>query len=291
MLCTTSDYQLQDMLKVYMFYTDTEHRVEPVTRGYRILLQYDILVDNNVELPVMHEKDRFHYDTDVTGLFTAMDEDESSSPISLRTFDLFNECEFNEECANNIITFFKNASLNRIPGLMMSHLYPIANIEPATLRGFDKLLYKVLNPHFDIEFMPVYLFAENPNDLVSHCVSLHRNRAHHEKRELTLFVTPASTSLLFGTYMGGNNKPASHLNYVAVCMILNGIDETIKKHEKEQAECHARTQMTEDPAYHELTDHKNSYHLLNEAIAHCEYGMTPQDERKRKRIRESAYYN
>lgn len=70
--------------------------------------------------------------------------------------------------------------------------------------------------------MPVCLFAEK--DKVTRCVSLHRNRNHHEKRELCLYVTPATvhcTDSLSGAYMGGSDKAAPHLNYTAVAMILN----------------------------------------------------------------------
>jgi hypothetical protein len=232
-LCTDGEYRMEDTLKMCMFYTDAEHRVEPVTQGYRILLQYEILVKKPSEIEAAVEKDKFHYDTDVTGLFDGKfelgndDDEEPPSPITLRSIDLFFEQEFDEQCANNIVTWLKNASVIRIPGLMMSNLYPIANIEPATLRGFDRLLYKILDPHFDIEFMPVCLYADGADsNNLSRCVSLHRNRNHHEKRELTLYVTPARvhcTNSLEGAYMGGNDRPAPHLNYVAVVMILNKI--------------------------------------------------------------------
>jgi len=223
------EYQLEDMLKLYIFYTDTEHRVEPVTRGYRILLQYEIIVDDESgERVEIVEKDKFHYDTDMTGLFGGVNssvldiDNEPQSPIELRSIDLFSEQEVDESCAEHIVTWIKNASVTHIPALMMSNLYPIVNIEPDTLKGFDRLMYKILNPHFEIEFMPVSLFADK--DKVSTCFSMHRSRAHHEKRDLCLYVTPTPvhcTDSLHGQYMGGSDKPAPHLNYTAVAMILN----------------------------------------------------------------------
>jgi hypothetical protein len=229
----TADYRLQDMLKMYIFYTDTEHRVEQVTRGYRVILQYEIMVDQLDEVECAPEPDKFHYDTDVTNLFPevcssmgAVD-DEPSSPITLRTIDLFSERVVDEKLCEQICVYLKNASVTHVPALMMSHLYPIANIEPDTLRGFDRLMYKVLDPHFDIEFMPVVLFGDDRGNIVTRCVSMHRNRHHHDKRDLMLYVTPTAvhcSEVLSGSYQGGTDHPQPHLHYTAVAMILNKIN-------------------------------------------------------------------
>jgi len=185
------------------------------------------------ENEVLAEPDKFHYDTDVTNLFPDVCgklcdyDDEPSSPITLRNIDLFNERIVDEKVCDQICIWLKNASVTQIPAMMMSHLYPIANIEPETLRGFDRLLYKILDPHFEIEFMPVVLFGDDQRaNVITRCVSMHRNRNHHEKRQLTLYMTPTAvhcSEVLSGSYQGGTDHPQPQLHYTAVAMILNKV--------------------------------------------------------------------
>jgi len=237
----TSEYRPRHMCKMSLFYTDTEHMVQPVQRGYRIVIQYEIIKGQDQDI-IEDEIDKWHYDTNLSRLFKSEDivaiervkkdivdeeEEEPPSPISLSFTDVFEQREMDEHVAWRLVSWLRDESATiRTPALMLSHLYPVAYIGVETLRGFDKLMHDTLVRHFDIEFMPVGLFMDEARKRVVRCVSLHKQPRKRHTRDLTLFVTPTFVHCidsLEGALLGSSENPVPHFNYTTVAMILHKI--------------------------------------------------------------------
>jgi len=241
------EYRAHQMLKLCMFYTDIEHRVTQVTRGYRVSIEYEIIkLPDSKELRELDELDvqpdnGCIYDYSeyecVRYLFTEKSEQEIDLelPMSMYT-SIFDLQEMDEKAAANIIDLLRYESIaqHRTPALLMSHLYPAAGVTKDTLRGFDGQLYGALERHFDIELMPVCLFTEDDSDdRIERCMSLrHNDKRQRKTHALTLFVTPTGAhamETLRCAFVDNADNWAPHLNYTTMAMILNknlSIDDT-----------------------------------------------------------------
>lgn len=131
------------------FYTDTEHKVESVTKGIRIILQYDVEVmegdraeEELLEQAESISKGRKRYQK-TSGLLTADD------AIVKKVTDII-ESQLvggDEEVA-----------------FAMQHLYRKSSILPEFLKGVDAQLYRALVNSFDVTLRPVVVHTKTDYD-------------------------------------------------------------------------------------------------------------------------------
>jgi len=205
-------YHPRDMLKLAMYYTDCEHRIETITRGYRIGLEYEIVqLEDTNRRPKEEEKTTHHH---------PLHDDQP---------------EMNDGIAEKIVDFLsKQAKTTRVTqALLMSHLYPMSGVTSRqALRGYDRLMYDALVTHHfeNIELMPVCLF-EGEDGVETRCMSLsntieaERDKKRGNKRQITLFLTPTVAQCM--ERLGQCNVDDSGepmvppLAYTTMAMILN----------------------------------------------------------------------
>jgi len=146
-------------LQAVAFYTDTEHKVEPVTKGIRIVLQYDVEVVGWGSALAVNEKDD--------------DEDEEQNEDELfyymgdisRKRGPYQESSGSLTVDNAVVTKVINIITNELidgrkeVGLAMQHLYRKSSILPEFLKGADAQLYHALLSSFVVTLQPVVLHS------------------------------------------------------------------------------------------------------------------------------------
>jgi len=233
----SAEYRGADMMKIHVFYTDTEHCIEPVKSGFRVALEYELIIGDAVTIrrPSMSinqgtitfdEERRMSLGGDYEeyadmGKMLAEQQASAKSALSYETSSI------NPLDVQELLTFLNSCvSSKATPGLMMSHLYPgMAGVSRDILRGYDRLLYDILVSHFDIELEPVCLFTEMDSSRVVRCVSLEKSLYRRSIHDLTLYVTPTAIQCMdtIGGALLDNKDDSSNsqLNYTAMAMILN----------------------------------------------------------------------
>lgn len=130
------------------FYTDIEHMVEEVTDGVRIVLQYDVLLEN---------------------MSASLNED---SEYSLRpqptsegvSFPFSNPLSDNSVTLDVITSLLANMLAQDEPaevGFALAHLYRSASIRPEYLKGIDALVYNHLKTRFDVTLSPMFFSQDS----------------------------------------------------------------------------------------------------------------------------------
>lgn len=180
---TNSGEKAQDLdFKIVAFYTDVEHKVEEVKKGVRIVLQYDVILDN--PSPVKAKKDGGE-DEDGEGDddeeeeksdFDEFDEDEETgeSPLQMNNneidesklkhlFDSSDDTTNLERLTKLIHNMLTEKGMTEV-GFALAHLYRKACIRPEYLKGVDAVVYKHLQKTFDVSLCPVRLTQETNYD-------------------------------------------------------------------------------------------------------------------------------
>ncbi|KAF9030947.1 hypothetical protein BDZ89DRAFT_640607 [Hymenopellis radicata] len=138
-------------MQVVAFYTDVEHKVDPVTEGVRVVLQYDVYV--------------------ATDDYCSDREDDEGEPI----YDVINTASVqrnsgyelpdvteNDEALELLIRTLR-ASLKQKKiqevGFPLRHLYRQQSILPQYLKGVNALMYRRLSPLFEVSLYPILLHA------------------------------------------------------------------------------------------------------------------------------------
>jgi len=235
-LALAQDYRLHDMMKLNLFYTDTEHKVEPLLRGFKVVVEYEVLKLNEGDKArksisgYLVEEDQDE-DYGLCKLFSAnndeMDEAEPMSPITLRSTNVFEPLQLDEQTADMLVCYLRNVSVTRTPALLMSHVYPVVHVSEETLRGYDKLMWDALQKSFDVEFMPVCI-STNEQGKACRCQSLHRHKG--AARDLMLFITPVDivhgTLSIAQALLGGAeiSTTSPRYNYCTMAMICNKLN-------------------------------------------------------------------
>ena len=144
-------------LQAVAFYTDTEHKVEPVTKGIRIVLQYDVEVVGWGSALAPNEMDD--------------DEDEEQNELFYYMGDIcrkrrpYQESSGSLTVDNAIVTKVINIIASELTdgrkevGLAMQHLYRKSSILPEFLKGADAQLYHALLSSFVVTLHPVVLHS------------------------------------------------------------------------------------------------------------------------------------
>jgi hypothetical protein len=137
-------------IQAVAFYTDTEHKVEPVTKGVRIVLQYD------AEVVGWGEKEMERREDDEAEVFDSM---ESTSKKRKR----YEKSSDSLTTDNAAITKVTDIIANLLAGgeeevaFAMQYLYRKSSILPEFLKGTDAQLYSTLVRSFDVALRPIVL--------------------------------------------------------------------------------------------------------------------------------------
>jgi hypothetical protein len=137
---------------VVAFYTDTEHKVMPVTKGTRLVLQYDVeAVEQPSEriapsyTPLKDAVQRHQHITSRIITFPNLD------PKMLQA--VVDEIRVLHEEGFIVVAF------------PLTHLYRKASVKKEYLKGTDSALFDALKNHFDVSLRPVLIRAvEDGND-------------------------------------------------------------------------------------------------------------------------------
>ncbi|PBK65201.1 hypothetical protein ARMSODRAFT_447578 [Armillaria solidipes] len=146
-------------LKAVAFYTDVEHKVEPVTSGARLVLQYDVFVCTGPS-PLAYTPGEYDFTTlDVVRGKSRMDfmgEDYRPGPPH------DNELQFPSSSPGDVQALV--AAIQKVVssgteeiGIPLRHLYRQSSICKEYLKGVDAVIYAALDPVFDVSLVPVIL--------------------------------------------------------------------------------------------------------------------------------------
>ncbi|THV06341.1 hypothetical protein K435DRAFT_773305 [Dendrothele bispora CBS 962.96] len=139
------------------FYTDVEHKVEPVTKGTRIVLQFDVRVDDPVKKKSNSDWDDDYFEGPVDSAYVR------SAPLAVHR---------NQKALNDVAQIIeKRLSGNDRDdvlyiGFPLRHLYRIASICPEYLKGVDAMLFEHLTASqefkdkFNVKLRPIVLVEE-----------------------------------------------------------------------------------------------------------------------------------
>ncbi|KAE9398904.1 hypothetical protein BT96DRAFT_994469 [Gymnopus androsaceus JB14] len=147
---------------VVAFYTDVEHKVKPVTKGARIVLQYDVYLPENAVKDADGDEsdpdaDEDQYDDDGDDDDSEYDEygDRVDSFSKVNTarlqkykFELPNMATENEDALDRLIQALESVLSNprtKEVGFPLRHLYRQQSILPQYLKGVDALVYQRLS--------------------------------------------------------------------------------------------------------------------------------------------------
>jgi hypothetical protein len=148
----------EPILRTVAFFTDTEHRVEPVTEGIRIVLQYDIEVEEKEETEDEEREDSWD-----PWLAEVHSDYSNRMDIQGVTQAAADKAAVEEVIA--IITELHESGIEEV-AFALQYLYRKASIRPEYLKGPDALLYNALmaSGAFDISFHPVVLRETSQGD-------------------------------------------------------------------------------------------------------------------------------
>jgi hypothetical protein len=150
----------EPILQAVAFFTDTEHRVEPVTEGIRIVLQYDIeIVEGEDEEEEIYEG-WLHKVNDGYSLRTA--------------FEGVAQSAADKVAVEKVLEIIKESHQSGVEevGFALQYLYRKASICAEYLKGSDAVLYNALlaSGDFDVLLAPVVLHQASDWDgeMVTH---------------------------------------------------------------------------------------------------------------------------
>jgi len=132
-------------LQAVAFYTDTEHKVEPVTKGIRIILQYDVEVVESGDGGDSEEETELLAQAEDTSKKRKRFQESSASLTA------------DNAIVNKVTDIIKSllASGEEEVAFGMQHLYRKSSILPEFLKGADAQLYRALANSFDVTLRPV----------------------------------------------------------------------------------------------------------------------------------------
>jgi 2OG-Fe(II) oxygenase superfamily len=133
--------------KDLVFLTDTLHEVTPVTRGERIVLQFDVYLEKKST-----EDSSSSEDLNFEELMSEeLDEDEDFKMYRQKMPISSTEKTDNTLKLMHQIDKFVQENPETIPSFFLEHSYHVG-IKSDCLRGSDRFLYEILSEKFDVEF-------------------------------------------------------------------------------------------------------------------------------------------
>ncbi|KAK0458233.1 uncharacterized protein EV420DRAFT_1682270 [Desarmillaria tabescens] len=158
-------------LKAVAFYTDVEHKVEPVTSGVRLILQYDVLVCTPKTGPsrLAYTPGEYDFSTlDVVSGKSRMDfmgEDYRPGPPHDNEIQYPSSSPSDVQALVEAVQKVISSGTEEI-GIPLRHLYRQSSICKEYLKGVDAVIYAALSAVFDVSLVPVIL-RENTEHVYS----------------------------------------------------------------------------------------------------------------------------
>jgi hypothetical protein len=169
-------------LQAVAFYTDTEHKVEPVSQGIRIVLQYDVEVkgwskendrkhgredENENEDSKEGDEGEDDSEEDNGEEDDEEDEDEDESPLE-RVESIYHHRRLVQRAGpiggdptiiKNIMVIIQKMLKSGVEelGFATQYLYRKSSLLPEFLKGADAVLYQALVATFDVSLHPIVL--------------------------------------------------------------------------------------------------------------------------------------
>jgi hypothetical protein len=164
---TRVDLRPRPYLQAVSFFTDTEHRIDPVKDGVRIILQYDIEIVKEEGKQAGKEEDGESDDEDednygpwmkrITSVHSNHMEAQGVTPIAA-----------DKAAVDNVLTIIKelHSEGTETVAFALQYLYRQASISAEYLKGSDAVLYDALvaSGHFDVSLHPVVLHESSGFD-------------------------------------------------------------------------------------------------------------------------------
>jgi hypothetical protein len=168
----------QTVLQAVAFYTDTEHKVEPVSHGVRIVLQYDVEVKGWSEGKTQNDRKRGREDENENDENEAdgeddgeEDEDEDEDMYESRLARVWGIYEDRQpfqragpiggdpNIIKNIMVIIQKMLKSGVEelGFATQYLYRKSSLLPEFLKGTDAVLYQALVATFDVSLHPIVL--------------------------------------------------------------------------------------------------------------------------------------
>ncbi|KAK0185153.1 hypothetical protein F5146DRAFT_1071615 [Armillaria mellea] len=132
-------------LRAAAFYTDVEHKVDTVTEGIRLVLQYDVYIQDEDEDP-----DSYHHRGHDSKLFVEHLRHGTEAPVP-EIFDYSSLKELSDAISE---VHKKGTGEVSIP---LRHLYRQTSIRPEYLKGVDAVIYEKLSQTFKVSLLPILL--------------------------------------------------------------------------------------------------------------------------------------
>ncbi|SJL15531.1 uncharacterized protein ARMOST_19031 [Armillaria ostoyae] len=143
-------------LKAVAFYTDVEHKVEPVTEGVRLVLQYEVFVSeqsSRSSTPDPYSQDSAESFLDGVALHSSMGCDDHDKELQAPSgFSKDSSLSALVDAIHEII----DDGTEEV-GIPLRHLYRQASISKEYLKGIDGIIYARLGEVFDVELVPVIM--------------------------------------------------------------------------------------------------------------------------------------
>ncbi|KAK0244886.1 hypothetical protein EDD85DRAFT_898752 [Armillaria nabsnona] len=143
-------------LKAVAFYTDVEHKVEPVTEGVRLVLRYDVFVteqSSRSSTPDPYLEDSGESFLDGVALHSSMGCHDHNNELQAPSgFSKESSLSALVEALHEII----DDGTEEV-GIPLRHLYRQASIRKEYLKGIDAVIYARLGEVFNVELVPVIL--------------------------------------------------------------------------------------------------------------------------------------
>ena len=160
------------ILQAISFFTDTEHKVEPVSEGVRIVLQYDVEVsgwavrgmkrkredsDNEPNEDSEEEEDEYE------------EEEKGESVLEAMTSTESEEVAGDPKIVKKVAAIVKELLESNVGpvdevGFALQYLYRKSSILPEFLKGSDALVYQALAEEFDVSLRMVVLRESTDGD-------------------------------------------------------------------------------------------------------------------------------
>jgi hypothetical protein len=146
--------------QIIAFYTDIEHKVERITDGTRIVLQFDVNVkggQNDYSEEALESNCR---DSGVLGVSESFDTVKPLFPVL--------EIDNNRDAIlKELVAMIKEKhSSNSVDEVVfpLRHLYRMASIKPEYLKGIDEYLHENLKKIFDVSLKPIILVRHTDHE-------------------------------------------------------------------------------------------------------------------------------
>ncbi|KAF8917406.1 hypothetical protein CPB85DRAFT_1250218 [Mucidula mucida] len=146
-------------MQVVAFYTDVEHKVDPVTEGVRLVLQYDVYVttteDGDDDDCDMEDEDNYFSDKPIYDIINTEDQQCYSS---YELPDVTANEDALKRLTKSLKAVLKQKETQEV-GFPLRHLYRQQSILPQYLKGVDALMFRHLSSLFEVSLHPILLTA------------------------------------------------------------------------------------------------------------------------------------